>query len=112
MSLPVLDLALSQTSRARRSPPADSAAAPKRSGCEYPPLELKCWTKGGTSHYYWAFLVAQRQRTHLPMQESQVQALGREDSPEEEMAAHSNILARGIPWTEEPGGPKIRTRLK
>ena len=31
------------------------------------------------------------------MQETQVQPLGREDSPEKEMAAHSNILARGIP---------------
>ena len=25
-------------------------------------------------------------------------------SPEKEMAAHSRILAWGIPWTEEPGG--------
>ena len=28
--------------------------------------------------------------------------LGR--SPEEEMATHSNILARKIPWTEKPSG--------
>ena len=27
-------------------------------------------------------------------------------SPGEGMATHSNILAWGIPWTEEPGGPK------
>ena len=27
---------------------------------------------------------------------------GREDSLEEEMAAHSSILAWRIPWTEEP----------
>ena len=27
-----------------------------------------------------------------------------ERSPEEEMAAHSNILAWKVPWTEEPGG--------
>ena len=25
-------------------------------------------------------------------------------SPEKDMAAHSNILAWEIPWTEEPGG--------
>jgi len=25
---------------------------------------------------------------------------------EEEMATHSSILARKIPWTEEPGGPQ------
>ena len=32
-----------------------------------------------------------------------VQSLGWEDSPEEEMAAHSSILAWRIPWTEEHG---------
>ena len=30
--------------------------------------------------------------------------LVREDPLEEEMATHSSILAREIPWTEEPGG--------
>jgi len=38
------------------------------------------------------------------MQETQVQSLGQEDPLEEEMATHSSILARKIPWTEEPGG--------
>ena len=33
----------------------------------------------------------------------QVQSLGREDPLEEEMATHFSILARIIPWTEEPG---------
>ena len=33
-----------------------------------------------------------------------VQSLGREDPLEEGMATHSSILAREIPWTEEPGG--------
>ena len=33
-----------------------------------------------------------------------VRSLGREDSLEEETAAHSSILAWEIPWTEEPGG--------
>ena len=37
-------------------------------------------------------------------QETQVQSLGREDPLEEKMATHSSILARIIPWTEEPGG--------
>ena len=32
--------------------------------------------------------------------------LGREDPLEEEMAAHSSILAWEIPWTEDPGGLK------
>ena len=29
---------------------------------------------------------------------------GWEDPLEKEMATHSSILARRIPWTEEPGG--------
>ena len=32
--------------------------------------------------------------------------LGWEDPLEKGMATHSNILAWGIPWTEEPGGPQ------
>ena len=35
-------------------------------------------------------------------QETQVQPLDQEDTLEEEMATHSNILAWRIPWTEEP----------
>ena len=38
------------------------------------------------------------------MQETWVRSLGREISLEEEMAAHSSILAWRIPWTEGPGG--------
>ena len=38
------------------------------------------------------------------MQVTQVQSLDREDLLEEEMAAHSSILAWGIHWPEEPGG--------
>ena len=41
--------------------------------------------------------VTQRQRIHLPMQETQVQSLGWEDPLEEEMATHSSILAWRIP---------------
>ena len=33
-----------------------------------------------------------------------VRFLGLEDPLEEEMAAHSSILAWEIPWTEGPGG--------
>ena len=35
------------------------------------------------------------------MQETRVQSLGWEDPLEKEMAAHSSILARKIPWMEE-----------
>ena len=38
------------------------------------------------------------------MQEMQVQSLVQEDPLEEEMATRSSILARKIPWTEQPGG--------
>ena len=38
------------------------------------------------------------------MEETRVRPLGREESLEEEMAAHSSILAWRIPWTEEPAG--------
>ena len=37
-------------------------------------------------------------------QETWVRSLDWEDSLEEGMATHSSILARRIPWTEEPGG--------
>ena len=41
---------------------------------------------------------------NLPvMQETWVQSMGQEDPLEKGMAAHSNILAWSISWTEEPG---------
>ena len=42
---------------------------------------------------------------NLPaVRETWVQSLGQEEPLEEGVAAHSSILAWGIPWTEEPGG--------
>ena len=35
---------------------------------------------------------------------TQIQSLGWEDHLEMEMAPHTSILDREIPWTEEPGG--------
>ena len=55
----------------------------------------------------WVSQVLQWYRIRLPMQETQetrVRSLGQEDHLEEEMATHSGVLAREIPWTEEPGG--------
>ena len=52
----------------------------------------------------WVSLVAQTVKNPPAMQETWVQSLGQEDSPEEEMAAHYNVLAWRIPWTDEPGG--------
>ena len=39
-------------------------------------------------------------------QETLVRSLGWEDTPEKEMATHSNILVWEIPWTDKPGGLK------
>ena len=53
-----------------------------------------------------AFLMSQWVKNLPAMQETQetwVGFLGQEDPLEEEMAAHSGILAWRIPWTEEPG---------
>ena len=44
-------------------------------------------------------------RISLPMQETRVQSLGREDPLEEEMATHFRILAWKIPQRES-GGPQ------
>ena len=38
------------------------------------------------------------------MQETWVRSVGWEDPLEKEVATHTSILAREIPWTEEPGG--------
>ena len=47
--------------------------------------------------------MAQMVKTSSAMQETQVQSLSREDTPEKGMVNHSSILARRSPWTEEPG---------
>ena len=52
----------------------------------------------------WPSLVAQLVESLPAMRESWVQPLGWEDPLEKERATHSSILARRIPWTEEPGG--------
>ena len=49
------------------------------------------------------FLLSPTVKNLLPMQETQVQSLGREDPLEKGMATHSSILAWRIPWSEEPG---------
>ena len=57
-------------------------------------------------------------KTHLSMQETQLQSLGQEDLLEKEMAIHSSIFGWEIPLTEEHGRllsievTKSQTRLK
>ena len=42
---------------------------------------------------------------NLPaMQETPVQVLGQDETPEKEIATQASILAWEIPWTEESGG--------
>ena len=38
------------------------------------------------------------------IREMRFPSLGQEDPLQKEMATHFNVLAWGIPWTEEPGG--------
>ena len=47
--------------------------------------------------------LAQMIKNPPAMQETQVWSLGQKDPLEQEMATHSSILARRIPWTEKPG---------
>ena len=51
----------------------------------------------------WASRVARMVKNLPAMQETRVQSLGQEDPLEKELVTHSSILAREIPWTEEPG---------
>ena len=51
-----------------------------------------------------ATLVAQMVKNLPAMQETRVRSLDQEDPLEKGMAIHSSVLARRIPWTEEPGG--------
>ena len=52
-------------------------------------------------------LVAQMVKNLPAMWETRVQSLAREDPLEKELATSSRILARRIPWTEEPGGLRL-----
>ena len=53
-----------------------------------------------------ASLVTQTVKNPPAMQETGVQSLGQKDPLEKGKATHASILARRIPWTEEPGGPQ------
>ena len=56
-------------------------------------------------------LVAQMVKCLPTVRETRVRSLGWEDPLETEMATHSSTLAWKIPWTEEHGVAKSRTRL-
>ena len=46
--------------------------------------------------------MAQSVKNPAAIQETRVQSLGRKDSLEDEMVTRSSVLARRIPWTEDP----------
>ena len=63
--------------------------------------------KSLSPHIYMDILWDSVVKNPLAVQETQethVGSLGQEDPLEEEMAAHSSILAWRITWTEDPGG--------
>ena len=63
---------------------------------------------GHMSSLLWDVYVYRNNRLprwlRLPMQDTWVWSLGREDLLEEKIASHSSILAWEIPWREKPGG--------
>ena len=79
-------------------------------------LPLSDFTPSGGVHRFPGG--SRRWRIHLPMRETRVWSLGREDPLEKGVATHSSILSWRIPWTEEPwratarGVAKSRTRQR
>ena len=59
---------------------------------------------------FWGFPGGSVVKNQPTLQEMWVRSLGEEDPLEDEMATHSSILARKIPWTEEPGGLQVMGR--
>ena len=88
-----------------------SSSAAKEAGCNEgdPSLipGLGRYTGKGIVYplqYSWASPVTQLVKNLPVVRETWVQSLDWEDPLEECMATHSSILAREIPWIEEPGG--------
>ena len=73
---------------------------------------MKKWTWGRFN--LWASLVALKVKNPPAMKYTQVGSLDQENLLEKGMATDSSILAKRIPWTEEPGGlqsmgsPRVR----
>ena len=70
----------------------------KGSCCEIVP---DIWINCDLTYFYHPSLVIPPATQEL--QETWLWSLGWEDPLEEEMAAHSSVLAWRLPWTEEPG---------
>ena len=64
---------------------------------------LKTFKRKDYTERVSAFLAAQTVKTLPAVWETRAQSLDLEDPLEKQMATHSCVLARKIPWTEEPG---------
>ena len=62
------------------------------------------WVNWTEQNRYIFLKIAQTVKNLHAMQETWVWSLGWDDPLEKGVATHSSILARRIPWTEEPGG--------
>ena len=66
------------------------------------------WTGSNDNQpqWFWDWLPRwlSAKRILLPVQNTHVQSLGREDALQEEMTTGSSVLAWEIPWMKEPGG--------
>ena len=68
--------------------------------------QRRCFPAGLLSEltlFIWVSLVAQTVKNLPPVQETQVQSVGREDPLEKGMVTRSSVLVWRIPWAEEPG---------
>ena len=72
---------------------------------------LNCWTLREVQYFVFlneelmtASLVAHTVKNLPTMQETQIRSLGWEDPLEKEIATHSSVLVRKIPWMEESDG--------
>ena len=85
-------------------------AMPSSRGSSHPRDQTQVSRTAGGFFTVWATReapggpVVKNRQSMQETQQTQVQSLGQEDTLEEEMATHSNILAWKIPWAEEPDG--------
>ena len=101
-----LEVSHSLTSALHSQPRTDPVCAGHRSVLTFRrPGPTSPWLTVSSS-FSWCLtsssLVAQRVKRLPARQKTRVQALGREDPLEQEMAIYSTILAWRIPWMEEP----------
>ena len=76
--------------------------------CSIPGSEDSLEKKQATYSSIHGLPWAQTVKNPPAMWETWVRSLGWEDPLEEDIATHLSILVQRIPWTEEPGGRRVR----